>query len=266
MKKDSEGKMDKESILALANSRSDHRIGRKIKYYEQTDSTNNQALLAAQAGEAEAVFVAKMQSAGRGRGDHTFFSPIGGLYFSVLLRAENIDVQSATIRAAAAVHAAIARLTGLSPRIKWVNDIFCEGKKICGILAQAVYAEGIAQSIILGIGVNVETTDFPPELAEYVSSLTLLSDRQISCETMLNGILDELERAFYDESVREIVNYYEAHCLYIGQLIKYISGGISGLGRAVGVSEAGALIIDVGGSRVELLNGEIQICSNETLS
>ena len=111
---------------------------------EETDSTNTYLKNLPDAAEGQAV-LARRQSGGRGRQGRSFSSPEGGLYMSILLIGREVvdNVDSITVRTAVAVKNAIKELTGLeSVGIKWVNDIYCEDKKICGILAERVVRKG----------------------------------------------------------------------------------------------------------------------------
>ncbi|MDR1131525.1 MAG: biotin--[acetyl-CoA-carboxylase] ligase, partial [Oscillospiraceae bacterium] len=144
-----------------------------------TDSTNTQAKkLAADGARHGTLLLAEEQTAGRGRSGKRFFSPRGlGLYMSVILRpdAATVSPRLVTLAAAVSVCRAVEALTGLEPRIKWVNDVYLDGKKICGILTEAVMdmESGGIDSIIVGVGVNcaVEEAILPPELHGIVGSI-----------------------------------------------------------------------------------------------
>lgn len=141
--------------------------------YESLPSTNRLAKqLAVADGLREAIVVADSQVAGRGRYSHVFFSPAGtGLYMSFLLEPKALPFQNAaflTIYAAVIVCEAIEALMGLSPEIKWVNDLYLNGKKICGILTEAGtdVETGQLQWMVCGIGINVREPEggFPKDL------------------------------------------------------------------------------------------------------
>ena len=143
------------------------------------DSTN--ARLKAWAGEgapAGSAVLAQSQTAGRGRLGRSFASPPGGLYLSYLLRPDlpPEDLGEITAWAAVAVRRAIGRCCGLFPEIKWVNDLMWQGKKLCGILCETALRRSRAESLVIGVGVNVDASaeDFPPEVRSTAASLRML--------------------------------------------------------------------------------------------
>ena len=145
--------------------------------------TSTNAILkeyARQDAPAFTVVVAEEQTEGRGRGDHTFFSPLGtGVYMSVLLRYENRSFRPADITAAAGVAAceAIEKITPHECRIKWMNDVYVDGKKVAGILAEAGSVEkgGYTKGsfVVVGVGFNVTIPEggFPDEIRDRAGAL-----------------------------------------------------------------------------------------------
>ena len=148
------------------------------EYLEEIDSTNRYVKQLGAAGAPEGrVVIANRQSAGRGRLGRSFFSPgEKGIYMSVLLRPE-IELERAvliTSMAAVAVARAIERVSDIPAKIKWVNDIFLNRKKVCGILTESgINAEtGKLEYAVLGIGVNVGSMEFPEELKGIATSVS----------------------------------------------------------------------------------------------
>jgi BirA family biotin operon repressor/biotin-[acetyl-CoA-carboxylase] ligase len=173
------------------------RLGRPYLYVEECEST--QLLLAANASEG-AVAVAEVQSAGRGRLGRTWTAPRGtGLLFSVLLRprVSGERLPELSLVAGRAVAEAITAVTGLAPSLKFPNDVLLDGRKTCGILAEA--REG---RVVLGIGVNVNQTEdeLPLETQTPPTSLRLELGRRVERAELLSEILVALERR-YDEWV-----------------------------------------------------------------
>ena len=151
-----------------------------IHIYKSLESTNKTAKELAIAGaEHGTVVIADCQTMGRGRYSRKFFSPSGGgLYMSIVLRPEVLHFEnptSVTAFAAVSVCEAIESISKKEPEIKWVNDIFIDGKKACGILTEAVtdFESGGLGWIVLGIGINVciRTEDFPVDLQPLATSL-----------------------------------------------------------------------------------------------
>ena len=144
--------------------------------FREVTSTN--AILkeyAKQGAPAFTAVIAESQTAGKGRGDHSFFSPQGsGIYISILLRTKNRAFKPADITAAAGVAAceAIESLSDKACSIKWMNDVFIDGKKVCGILAESG-ADGEDRFVVVGAGFNVNTPEsgFPEEIAQIADSI-----------------------------------------------------------------------------------------------
>src|SRR5699024_2888066 len=136
---------------------------------QSVDSTNSYLKRKAAQLEDGYVVIADVQTGGRGRMGRTFYSPGGvGVYLSVFLRPKLpvSSVQLITLVAALAVTDMIESLCGLEAQIKWVNDVFIDGKKACGILTEASITgeNGALDYAVIGIGVNVSTRDFPEEV------------------------------------------------------------------------------------------------------
>lgn len=146
--------------------------------------------------EAGTVLWARRQSQGRGRSGRSFLSPEGGLYLSVLWRPATAPRQAACLSCAAAlaVCRAVENCCGLSPQIKWPNDLLIKGKKVCGILAEGIDAGGFA--LVLGVGLNVNTAKFPPELVEKASSLALLSGRAYDIGALAEEVISQLDSIY----------------------------------------------------------------------
>ena len=153
---------------------------------ETTVSTN----LDAREGAIGDVFVAEFQSAGRGRLDHTWLSAKGeNLTFSVVLAGAGrppSEVATLPLVVGLAVVKALSALAPLS--LKWPNDVLCEGRKLAGILC-----ERHGDNVIAGIGLNVNQTEFPPEIASRATSLAVLCGRRFDRETVLADVLKSLD-------------------------------------------------------------------------
>ena len=150
---------------------------REIEIHELVDSTNNRAKQLAAAGAPHGTLVAaEAQTGGRGRMGRSFFSPPGaGIYLSFILRPDCAPEQAAMLTSlmAAAAARAVENLTGADVKIKWVNDLYLGGRKICGILCEAgLGAEaGTVDYVVAGIGINVNRMVFPPELRDIATSI-----------------------------------------------------------------------------------------------
>lgn len=196
-------------------------------------STNDPLRTMAEAGAPEGrVMVAAEQTAGRGRRGHSFYSPPdSGLYLSLLLRPRLSarEALSLTTCAAAAVALAIEECAGTAAEIKWVNDVFCRGKKVCGILTEAALdlESGGLQYAIVGIGVNLfpPAGGFPAELADIVGAVFAEKPRGLECRSQLAGAILNHFFAFYRDIARvPFFEEYRKRSFLLGREIEVLEG------------------------------------------
>lgn len=232
----------------------------EVLYYPVIDSTNTCAKrLLAEGKQGEFLICANEQTAGRGRQGKSFYSPAQtGVYFSLVLRPETTlqNAVTATTAAATAVCKAIEMLTDKKPKIKWVNDVYLDGKKICGILTEAVtdFESGTVDSVIIGIGINISTSTFPEEV-EGAGCL----DVEINRSRLVAEIVNELVEIASGDYKR-FIDYYRSRSLVIGQKIKYIENGKITPATAVEIDERGGLTVRLeNGEMKTLRSGEISV-------
>ena len=182
------------------------RIGSQVLYFQSIGSTNDvAALLADQAASEGAVVLADEQTAGRGRRGHTWFSPLAtGLYVSVVLAPlrARVDHERATTLLTLSVGVALADaidvVTGLRIDLKWPNDLFVARRKLGGILAEAAGAGPTGAAVVVGYGINVSATAFPPELGDRATSLESELGRPIDRIQLFVETLAALSRRYDD--------------------------------------------------------------------
>ncbi len=171
-----------------------------IHVYEETTSTNRVAKELAIGGAAHGTLVVSgRQSSGRGRRDHSFYSPEGGLYFSVILSPDRIpykDSDEITTFIGNSVCGAINDKCGISPRLKPINDIYIGDKKICGILTEAgtEFETGDIQWIVVGIGINFDSDidKFPEEIKKVATSIYKPGEGTITKNELVAEILNRI--------------------------------------------------------------------------
>ena len=233
------------------------------RVFHTLDSTNAEAhRLLARGENCPLLVLSEEQTAGRGRQGREFYSPEGtGLYMTLAVQPRMEFSQAAllTTAAAVAVVQAIESLTDRHPAIKWVNDIFLDGKKLGGILTEATgdFETGRVDSALIGIGLNVRTEAFPDPLRGAATSLQLpgLSRNRLAAEIVnrLLSIVARLpERAFLD--------FYRARCLALGREIEFVREGNVFRAFAESIDDAGGLCLRYAdGSRETLRAGEIHL-------
>ncbi len=234
-----------------------------ILVLKETDSTNNEAKRLLAAGKSEtALVVAETQTAGRGRQGRSFYSPEqSGLYLTLILQPEAglADALSITTRAAVATVKAIEALTDKKPLIKWVNDLYLDGKKICGILTEAIadFESGAVANVVVGIGVNVGTELFPAELAHTAGSLC--PGRPLR-NALAAQIAAQLLEAAQDLTDTGYLDFYRSRSLVIGREIIYYQAGQAHGATALGIDDKGGLIVGDGEGNTRILSsGEISL-------
>ena len=177
------------------------RFAGQVQHFASIGSTSTLALAAAHAGIQSGVWTADEQTAGRGRGGHTWHSAAGdGLYVSVLVRPKVALVNALPLSLASglAAQAATVEITGLRPDIRWPNDLLLNTQKCGGILVETAIAADAAtlRYAVIGIGINVNHASFPPELAELATSLRCETGQSWPREPLLAALLRALDREF----------------------------------------------------------------------
>lgn len=232
--------------------------------YKTITSTNTVAkTMAIEGAETKTVIVSDEQTQGRGRYGKEFFSPKGtGIYMSIIIRPDLsfVDSQLTTIYTAVAVCMAIERLTDARPKIKWVNDLFLNDRKMCGILTEASFdiESGSIESIIIGIGINFATKnyDFPEELTEIAGSL--LPDN-ISRNMLIAAIIEEINTNLSGISEQELIDEYKKRSYVLDKEVTFVRNNTTIEGLAIDINEKGNLIVKTKDKIETLFSGEISI-------
>jgi BirA family biotin operon repressor/biotin-[acetyl-CoA-carboxylase] ligase len=244
-------------------------IGRDIRVFQETTSTNDVVEKLARDGVAEGVVVfAESQSKGRGRLGRKWLSPAGkGLWFSVLLRPRLTpqEVTRLTVAAATALSRAITAQTGLPTEIKWPNDVLVRGLKTAGILTEMQAETDCVKHVILGMGVNVNLTaaDFPPALRSLATSLKIQLDRSIDRADLAASILQELNRDYTrmrQGDFAAVADEWEARCTTLGKIIGLQIGHRTIYGQAESLDQDGALLLRTQHGLLErIIGGDVTV-------
>ncbi len=228
------------------------RLGRRVIPFDEIDSTNTYALAQGQIGD---VIVADRQTLGRGRLGRSWFSEPGlGLWFTAVL---DDPTEGLTFAAALAVREAVAARCAL--KIKWPNDLLCDGKKVCGILV-----ESRGGTTALGVGLNVHhrREDFPEELQEKAGSLSSVAGGEWDRAALLRDVLNALDQKVIlltsggFDTIR--ATWAEA-CDLIGRRIR--NGSNEGV--ATEIDDHGAILLDTPAGTKRIISGEIEFLDGE---
>jgi BirA family transcriptional regulator, biotin operon repressor / biotin---[acetyl-CoA-carboxylase] ligase len=236
----------------------------RLEFFPSITSTNTVALSEAGAGAPEwSTYIADEQTAGRGRGSHTWHSPLGsGLYVSILLRPKiaPADALWLSLAAGLAVQSAVLQVCGVRPDIRWPNDLLIRGKKFCGILSEIQGDSTRTRHAVVGIGMNVNQEGFPDELALHATSLRIETGKPQSREDLLVALLNSLAIEFtalvHGVHGREFLNRVEQASSWVRGKQVYVeeAGGFAGI--TDGLDEHGFLRVDTtAGIRTVLTGG-----------
>lgn len=240
-----------------------------IIVFDTIDSTNMEAKRRAMLGASHfTAVISDQQTVGRGRFGRSFFSPSGsGIYMSLLLKPtpqQLSDVTLITTAAAVAVCRAIEVLTPLRPQIKWVNDIYLDGKKICGILTEAVtdLESGSIESVAVGLGINFKQSEtaVPKDVAAVAGTLFGTAKPTLSRNQLVAEIMNRLFSLWGQLPSREFLADYRSRSLLLGQEIVYSRGDKKYTAIAETIDDDGALVVRTeNGEKTALRSGEVSV-------
>ncbi len=237
----------------------------RVTHFKEINSTNTYAVELAKQGEPQGrVIIADSQTGGRGRKGRSFYSPQGGLYMSVILRPQ-LNAEEAlliTPAVACAVAKALQKLSGKKMGIKWVNDIFCGGKKVCGILTEAKvnFDNDALEYAVVGVGVNLFAPNggYPKEIeniagAVFNTEITEAEKLQ-TAEEILNAITAEINSI----KTKEFLAEYKAKSVLLGKQVTLLSTPPQ-TGIAIDIDDKARLIVKTATATLTLDSGEISV-------
>lgn len=241
----------------------------KIFVFDALDSTNNE-LKRREIGGAPSgtVVIANQQTAGRGRLGRSFYSPAGGgVYFSILLR-PSVSMDRAvltTVAASVAAARAVFAVTGRYPEIKWVNDLYMDGKKVCGILTEAIagFETGAMEAVVVGIGINCGAV-FPEELQRIAGNVRPENENTAFRNRLAAELVNRVSKLESMMEKQDFLSEYREHSMVIGKYVTLLQEPDSCY-LAEGIGENSELILRSSDGRKRFLNtGEISIRMMET--
>ena len=239
----------------------------QIHLYDTVDSTNTVAKRYAQE-DTPALYMARTQTAGRGRLGRSFHSPADtGLYMTVAYTTDLPLGAAARVTAAAAVSAvtAIESLTDKRPAIKWVNDLYLDSGKVAGILAEAVTRADGRIRMIVGLGINLTTRDFPDGLRAPATPLFAPDESAAATPALVGALAGEITRRLLDAATHPEIGAddrlatYRRHLLYVGERVLCTRGTDTFAATLLGVDEDYSLLVEADGKPLTLSSGEISV-------
>lgn len=255
------------SVQGIKPYLEDEAYAENLHVYSTIESTNKTAKELAVSGCSHGtVVVADSQTAGRGRYGRKFYSPSGsGLYMSIVLRADAVplsDVVMITSAAAVISCRVIEKCTGVKCGIKWVNDLYVQGKKVCGILTEGVtgFETGQIDWVVVGIGINIDTKVFPDDIGHIAASLMEERAEGTLRSRIAAGIINEfMSKEVFGDEHRIMAEYRERQIL-MGHAVKVVNGNTDYEAEVLDVDDEGRLIVRRNGGQVEkLFCGEVSV-------
>ncbi|MCQ2549331.1 MAG: biotin--[acetyl-CoA-carboxylase] ligase [Lachnospiraceae bacterium] len=243
-------------------------VGKTLYYYEDTDSTNADAMrLGEEGAEHGTLVVANHQNKGRGRRGRVWQSPVGTtISMSFLVKPEIAPGKASmlTLVMALAVAKGIEEACDLSTAIKWPNDILVNGKKVCGILTEMKAEMDYIHGVIIGVGINVNVESFPEELQSMATSLILEKGRKVSRAEVIERVAENFEE-YYEkfmetEDLSLLRDLYEERLISKGKAVKVLDPQGEYTGISKGITDTGELVVETqDGKEQQVYAGEVSV-------
>ena len=241
-------------------------IGQNIYIFNEVRSTNTVArFLSLNGAEQGTVVISEKQTGAKGRSGKAWASPLGGIWLSIILN-PNVDhskLPMITLATGVAVAKALERIGVENPEIKWPNDIMINGKKVSGVLTEAIASFNTIENVIVGIGIdgNMNIEDFPEELQEGTTTLKEELGSKIDEHELIEILLEEFEKIsilFWEEKFEEILKEWRKRSYSIGKIVEvrepfknYYDAYVLGIGKE------GALVVEkIDGTLQKVISGE----------
>lgn len=234
----------------------------KVYRYDIIDSTNTQCKRLAEEGEKTALVIANEQSSGKGRLSRSFYSPKdSGIYMSLLLTPD-INAEDCiliTTAAAVAVSNAIDKITGKKSLIKWVNDIYLDSKKVCGILCEAGFKPGEQNLdyVVLGIGINLYTKGFPADIKDKAGSL--FEEKVDIKEELTENIIGEFFDIYDTLPSKNYMRLYREKSMLKNKRVSFVKDDKEYIGTVMDINDNAEIIIKTENDTFTLFAGEVSL-------
>lgn len=239
----------------------------KIIYLDEVDSTNTRAKLEADKGAPDwSLVAADRQISGKGRRGRSFDSPAGvGIFMTLILKPDFAPSKASmlTLISGMAVCRGLQEMTGLDTMIKWPNDIVRNGRKICGILTEMSSEMECINYVVVGIGININNTKFPEDIADVATSVKLETGRTHRRSDIIACVLKHLKK-YYDiflqtEDLSLLKDEYNSLMINAGKKVLVVQGAESWEAVAKSIDDDGELIIEKNGQTSRVMSGEVSV-------
>ena len=245
-------------------------LGRSILTLQDLESTNQTLLSLADAAPEGMIVTCETQSAGRGRHRRLWHSPPEkNLYFSMMLRPglPALRLPQIPMLAAVALHRMLRKMAPeMQCRLKWPNDLWCNDRKLSGILCECPPANGGSPAIVLGIGLNVNSTpeDFPPELQNIATSMAIAAEHLFQREMILAEFINEFEKLYLqwkqEEDLAFISEYWSKYDLLTGRKIALMQLDEELCGTVTGYTPQGFMLLTLDDGTVKTISaGDVHL-------
>jgi BirA family biotin operon repressor/biotin-[acetyl-CoA-carboxylase] ligase len=234
----------------------------KLYHFNSLTSTQDKAKEFAKKGLSNIAIVADAQTKGRGRFKRKWHSAKGGLWMSILLKPKKIHkLQYLTFAAAIAVVKAIKKISNLSTKIKWPNDVHYKGKKLCGILTEGIFP---ANYVIVGIGLNVNQNKFPEDIKHTAISLKMIKNQEINIKKLskniINGFFNIYNNQYEKNKLDNILKTWKRYCNTINKDVAVVTKTKKFKGRVIGIDKDCNLLLKLKNKKIiKIIEGDINV-------
>ena len=239
------------------------RIAKRFVYVLEADSTNSFLLNSNEFTEDGTVVMAEFQNKGRGRLDRDWISqPAQNLTFSILLK--DIDpkkVNFINLGASLTVSQAIGNLYQLNAQLKWPNDVLIDGKKVAGILLESSSRGDKIEKVIIGIGINVNQSNFPGKFLIQPTSISKELKSKVSRERLLSEVINIFEETLnrINENPQNVINDWKERCKMIGEKVKVVGDKETKFGIFEDIDNDGFLVLKSGDKTERIHFGDVSL-------
>ena len=242
------------------------RVGNTIIKLDVVDSTNQYIKENVKKLATGTIVLAKEQTAGRGRLSRSWSSPSGdGIWMSFLLRPELSPEKCSglTLVTALALAKALVKYTGIEFLIKWPNDVVANGKKVAGILTELALNNMETDFVVVGVGINVNTKEFPEDIKAVATSLNLEGADRLNFDEIIQGFCEEFNNLYdiymMSGNLSGIKAEYESFLVNVGRQVSIFEEGNQLIGKALGINDDGELLFEKDSKIRTIRAGEVSV-------